>query len=83
MGVHSNETRKEQQTGQGSQQRQDEKNRQDFNKDNPNEGKNQQKQNQGCDTDMGKVEGQHCGTEEQKKDQPQQKGQAQPQRQNK
>ena len=83
MGVQANETRKDHQTGQGSQQRQDEENRQDFNRDNPNEAKNQQKQNQGCDADMGKVEGQQCGTEGQQKGQPQQKGQSQPQRHNK
>jgi hypothetical protein len=83
IGVQSNETRKEQQTGQGSQQRQDEKNRENFNRDNPNEAQGQNKQNQGCDSDVGKVEGQHCGTEGQKKNQPQQKGQSQPQRQNK
>jgi hypothetical protein len=83
MAVHSNDTRNEQQTGQSS-QRQSEKHGQDFDRANPNEAKGQRKQNQGCDADTATiVAGPHCGIEGQEKDQPQKKGQSQPQRQSK
>ncbi|MES1213831.1 MAG: hypothetical protein ABUL64_04515 [Singulisphaera sp.] len=75
MGVHSNETRKEQQTGQGS-QRQDDKNRQGFGG-NPNEAdvnnpmnkQNKQQEHRGQEE-----QGEACGTE------PKQKSQTQGQR---
>ncbi len=84
MGVQSNETRK--QTGHENAQRQDEKNRQDFDRENPHDANPQMrnKQGEGCETDLGKAEqGQHCSEQDQDKNKPQAKGQGQSQHQHK